>query len=246
MSRLKDKVCVVSGAAAGIGRETAATFAREGARVHAVDRDAAGLATLAEAFPGIEIATLDVTDADAVRGFHAGLDRLDVQVNCAGMVAVGNLAACSRADWDRSVTLNMTSIFLMMQAAVEAMLRQGSGSIVNIASVISSIGAAPDRFAYGATKAGVIGMTKSVARDYAAQGIRCNAICPSAVETPSMTARIDAMENSDEARLMFSSRQPVGRMGTPAEIAELAVYLAGDASAFMTGSAVIIDGGAKL
>ena len=246
MSRLKGKVCVVSGGAAGIGRETAAVFAGEGARVYAVDRDATGLASLAEAFPGLETATLDVTDFEAVKEFHAGLDRLDVQVNCAGMVAVGNLASCSRSDWDRSVTLNMTSIFLMMQSAVEAMLPQGSGSIINIASVISSIGAAPDRFAYGATKAGVIGMTKSVARDYASRGIRCNAICPSAVETPSMTARIDAMENSDEARHAFSSRQPVGRMGTPAEIAELAVYLASDASAFMTGGAVIIDGGAKL
>lgn len=246
LSRLKNKVAVISGAAAGIGRETAIAFAREGAIVHAVDRDASGLDTLAKEFPEIRTQVLDVTDADAVAAFHAGLERLDVQFNCAGMVAVGKLDACSRADWDRSLTLNMTSIFLMMQSGVEVMLKSGGGSIINIASVISSIGAARDRFAYGATKAGVIGMTKSVALDYAAESIRCNAICPSGVETPSMTARIEAMENPDEARKMFSSRQPVGRMGKPSEIAELAIYLASDASGFMTGSAVVIDGGAKL
>src|SRR5690625_3612656 len=246
MYRLKGKVCIVSGAAAGIGRETAVAFAREGARVQAVDRDAEGLAALASAESGIEAVPLDVTDAEAVRRFHESLDQLDVQVNCAGMVAVGELASCPRADWDRSVTLNMTSVFLMMQSAVKLMLDQGSGSIINIASVISSIGGAPSRFAYGATKAGVIGMTKSVALDYASRGIRCNAICPSAVETPSMTARIEAMKNPQEARAMFSQRQPVGRMAAPREIAELAIYLAGDASAFMTGAAVVMDGGATL
>jgi 2-keto-3-deoxy-L-fuconate dehydrogenase len=243
---LENKICVISGAASGIGRETASAFAREGAKVHALDLDAAGLASLEGLFPQIRGCRLDVTDADAVQAFHAGLDGLDVQVNCAGMVAVGDLKSCARADWDRAINVNMTSIFLMMKSAVELMLPQESGSIINIASVISSIGAAPDRFAYGATKAAVIGMTKSVALDYACRGIRCNAICPSAVETPSMTARINALEDSAEARRLFNSRQPIGRMGTPAEIAELAIYLASDSSASMTGGAVVIDGGAKL
>lgn len=246
MGRLEGKLCVVTGAASGIGRETALAYLREGAIVHALDRDAGGLERLAGENPGLRTANVDVVDPKAVMAFHAGLDRLDVQFNCAGMVAVGNLGACSPEDWQGSLDLNMTSIYLMMRSAVSLMQRHGGGSIINIASVISSIGAAPDRFAYGATKAAVIGMTKSVARDYAAANIRCNAICPSAVETPSMTARIEAMDDSDAARRAFSSRQPLGRMGTPAEIAELAVYLACDLSGFMTGSAVVIDGGAKL
>ena len=134
----------------------------------------------------------------------------------------------------------------MVQGALPIMLAHGGGSIINMASVISSIGGAPDRFAYGATKGAVLGLTKSVARDYADQGIRCNAICPSAVETPSMTARIEALDDPPAARELFSSRQPVGRMGTPIEIAHLAVYLASDESRFTTGSAIVIDGGAKL
>ncbi|GHF49685.1 SDR family oxidoreductase [Seohaeicola zhoushanensis] len=244
-NRFTGKLCVVTGAAAGIGRETALAFAAEGAEVHAIDRDAAGLAAL-ERGAGIVPHAFDITDAGAVAAFHAALPRLDVQFNCAGIVTVGSLDECSRADWDRALSVNVTSIFLMMQAALPLMIAGGGGSIVNMASVISSVGAAPQRFAYGATKAAVLGMTKSVALDYAGQGIRCNAICASGVETPSMTARIEAMDNPDAARAMFSSRQPVGRMGTPAEIAELALYLGSDASGYMTGSHVIIDGGAKL
>lgn len=244
--RLDGKVCVVTGAAAGIGRETALAFLREGGTVHAIDRDAAGLQSLVREAPSVIPHTLDVADDAAVRRFHAGLDRLDVQFNCAGIVTVGTLAECRREDWDRAVTLNVTSIYLMMQAGVLLMLAGQGGCIINMASVISSIGGAPSRFAYGATKAAVLGMTKSVALDYAAQGIRCNAICPSGVETPSMTARIEAMENPPEARRAFASRQPVGRMGRPDEIAELAVYIASDAAAFMTGSHVVIDGGARL
>lgn len=244
--RLDGKVCVVSGAASGIGRETALAFSREGALVHALDRDAPGVRALAEAVPGVVAHGIDLTDAAAVAGFHAGLARLDVQFNCAGIVPVGTLADCTPAQWDQALAVNVTSVFRMMQAALGPMLRAGGGSIINMASVISSIGAAPERFAYGASKAAVIGMTRSVALDYAAHGIRCNAICPSAVETPSMTARIEAMADPAAARRMFSTRQPVGRMGTPAEIAELAVYLASDAAAFMTGTPVVIDGGAKL
>lgn len=246
--RLAGKTCVVTGAAAGIGRETALAFLREGATVHAVDRDASGLDTLFAEAPALVCHAMDVTSADAVRRFHDTLDRMDVQFNCAGMVPVGTLSDCTAEDWDNAMSLNVRAIFLMMQTAV-ARMTQGQpqgGSIINMASVISSIGAAPSRFAYGATKAAVLGMTKSVALDYAAQGIRCNAICPSAVETPSMTARIAAMADPAAARQAFSSRQAVGRMGRPDEIAELAVYLASDASAFITGSHIVIDGGAKL
>lgn len=244
--RLDGKLCVISGAAAGIGRETALAFAAEGADVHAIDLDVEGLKRLAAGGEGIVTHAFDITDAVAVQAFHASLPRLDVQFNCAGIVTVGTLTECSMVDWDRAFSVNVTSIFLMMQAAVPLMQAGGSGSIINMASVISSIGGAPQRFAYGATKAAVLGMTKSVALDHASAGIRCNAICPSGVETPSMTKRIEAMEDSAAARAAFSSRQPIGRMGTPAEIAELAVYLASDASAYMTGSHVVIDGGAKL
>ncbi|MBV0893543.1 SDR family oxidoreductase [Paracoccus sp. Z118] len=246
MRRLEGKTCVVSGAGAGIGRETALRFRAEGAIVHALDRHADGLSALSSEGTGISTHVVDLTDLAAVRAFHAGLPRLDVQFNCAGIVPVGRLADCDDGQWNTALAVNVTAAYGMMREAVALMARGGGGSIINMASVISSIGAAPDRFAYGASKAAVIGMTKSVALDYAGQGIRCNAICPSGVETPSMTARIDAMEDPAAARRMFSSRQPVGRMGTPAEIAELAVYLASDASAFMTGSTVVIDGGAKL
>ncbi|WP_282605686.1 SDR family oxidoreductase [Pelagibius sp. Alg239-R121] len=246
MQRLKNKVCIVTGAAAGIGRQTATAFAEAGALVIAVDRDGEGLVSLAASVNELKPVVLDITNAADVGDFFAGIDTVDTLFNCAGMVSVGSLETCSEEDWERSVSLNMTSIFHMSRAAIGPMLKAGAGSIINMASVISSIGGANDRFAYGATKAAVIGMTKSIAKDYASRGIRCNAICPSAVETPSMTARIEAMDDPDTARSMFAERQPVGRMATPNEIADLAVYLASDESRFMTGSAIVIDGGAKL
>jgi len=244
--RLQDKTCIVTGAGAGIGYATAIAYSNEGAQVVALDRDETGLQQLTKAYPAIEAQIVDVTDLTAVQSFFSDLEKIDVLFNCAGMVAVGDLIQCSDSDWARSMELNVTSLFYTCRSAVPLMQTIGGGSIINMASVISSIGAAPDRFAYGASKAAVIGMTKSIARDFASQGIRCNAICPSAVETPSMTMRIDAMDDPDAARTAFSSRQPVGRMANPEEIAEMAVYLASDLSAFMTGSAVVIDGGAKL
>jgi NAD(P)-dependent dehydrogenase (short-subunit alcohol dehydrogenase family) len=246
MNRLKDKHCIVTGAASGIGRETAMVFAAQGADVSAIDVDAAGLATLLECTDGVTATTLDVTDAAGVEAYVSRIASADVLFNCAGMVAVGSLETCSQDDWQRSIALNMTSIFVLSRAVIPLMLAQRAGSIINMASVISSLGGAPDRFAYGATKAAVIGMTKSIAKDYAHHGIRCNAICPSAVETSSMTARIDAMSDPAAHRQMFSQRQPVGRMAIPREIADFAVYLASDESRFMTGSALQIDGGAKL
>lgn len=246
MLRLQDKTCIVTGAGAGIGYATAVAYSNEGAQVIALDRDEGGLQQLTKAYPAIKAQIVDVTDLTAIQTFFSDLEKIDVLFNCAGMVAVGDLIQCSDSDWVRSMELNVTSLFYTCRSAVPLMQTIGGGSIINMASVISSIGAAPDRFAYGASKAAVIGMTKSIARDFASQGIRCNAICPSAVETPSMTMRIDAMDDPDAARAAFSSRQPVGRMANPEEIAEMAVYLASDLSAFMTGSAVVIDGGAKL
>lgn len=246
MQRLKNKNCVVTGAGAGIGYATALAFAKEGAHVVGVDRESSGLERLSAAATDIETAVVDVTDSRAVDALFAGLEKTDVLFNCAGMVAVGTLMSCTDQDWQRSMDLNVNSMFYTCRAVVPVMLKHGGGSIINMASVISSIGAAPDRFAYGTSKAAVIGLTKSIALDHAADGIRCNAICPSAVETPSMTARIEDMDDPVAARHAFSSRQPVGRMGTPEEISELAVYLASDHSSFMTGGAIVMDGGAKL
>lgn len=246
MARLKGKVCLVTGAAAGIGRETAGVFAGQGADVIAIDIDAAGLKDLAEAHPQITTHVVDVRQDAEVERLVDGLARIDVLFNCAGRVAVGTILECSQADWQASLDLNVTSLFRLTRAVLPKMLAAGSGSIINMASVISSIGGAPDRFAYGVSKGAVIGMTKSIARDFSDKGIRCNAICPSSIETPSMSARIAAMDDPAAAREAFNVRQPVGRMGTPREVADLATYLASDESDFMTGSALVIDGGAKI
>ena len=244
--RLQNKTCIVTGAAAGIGCATVQAFAAEGADVIAFDRNRAGLDALHTLSPSVKTKVLNVTDSDAVAKFFEAQRKIDVLFNCAGMVSTGDLLTCTPDDWARTMDLNVTAIFHMCRAALPPMLAGGGGSIINMASVISSIGAAPDRFAYGASKAAVIGMTKSIALDYASWNIRCNAICPSAVETPSMSGRIDAMDDPAAARAKFERRQPIGRMATPAEIAEMAVYLASDISGTVTGSAVLMDGGAKL
>jgi 2-keto-3-deoxy-L-fuconate dehydrogenase len=243
MGRLAGKSCVVTGAASGIGRASAVLFAKEGASVNAIDVDEERLASLKTEPGTIETHTLDVLDRDKVVAFSARIGPIDVLLNCAGKVSTGTVLDCSFDEWQSSLALNVSSIFYLTQAFVPGMIAKGGGSIINMASVISSLGAAPDRFAYGATKAAVIGMTKSVARDFAGKGVRCNAICPSAVDTPSMRARIDMMEDPEAAYELFSKRQPVGRMARPDEIAEMALYLASDASGFVTGSAMVIDGG---
>ena len=244
--RLQNKTCIVTGAGAGIGFATTNAFASEGADVIALDRDQTGLDELHKLSPSVRTQELDVTNTGSVANFFEAQGKVDVLFNCAGMVAAGDLLTCTPDDWTRTISLNVTAIFHMCRAVVPVMLSGGGGSIINMGSVISSIGAAPDRFAYGASKAAVIGMTKSIAIDYAAQNIRCNAICPSAVETPSMSARIEVMDDPVAARAAFESRQPIGRMATPAEIAEMAVYLASDLSGTVTGSAMVMDGGAKL
>jgi 2-keto-3-deoxy-L-fuconate dehydrogenase len=237
--RGKTAFCTASGA--GIGLATARAFAAEGARVIATDLSAAALEPLAA--EGIETQPLDVTDAAAVTAIAARVGAPDILFNCAGFVHAGTILDCDEDAFDFSVNLNVRALYRVTRAFLPAMLANGGGSIVNIASVAGSMIAAPNRFVYGATKAAVIGITKSVAADFIAQGIRCNAICPATVESPSLQARMDATGDPAAARAAFVARQPMGRIGQPEEIAALAVYLASDESAFVTGQAIAIDGG---
>jgi len=242
--RLANKRCLVTAAGAGIGRATALAFAREGARVLASDIDAGGLFSLSQEEPSIRTQVADLTDARQIAGFAAADTEAEVLFNCAGYVHAGTLLETSPADWHRSFTLNVDSMFHLCRAVIPGMLARGRGSIINMASVASSIKGVPNRCAYGATKAAVIGLTKSIAADYVTAGIRCNAICPGTVNTPSLAARVAALGGDpDAAWKSFIARQPSGRLGKPEEIAALAVYLASDESAFVTGSIQIIDGG---
>jgi 2-keto-3-deoxy-L-fuconate dehydrogenase len=241
--RLEGKTALVTAAGQGIGRATALAFAREGAAVWATDINEAALASLAEEAPGIRTRRLDVTDADAIGAAVAEIGSLDALFNCAGHVHHGTVLDCTEADWDFSFDLNVRSMYRTIRAALPAMIAGGGGSIVNVASVASNVKGVPNRFLYGATKAAVIGLTKSVAADFVAQGIRCNAICPGTVQTPSLDERINTFDDPVAARKAFIARQPMGRLGTAEEIAALALYLASDESAYMTGTEAIIDGG---
>jgi len=227
-NRLEGKVCLVTAAGQGIGRATAEAFAREGGRVLATDIDAAALATL----EAMETRILDVTDPAAIAALFAERARFDVIFNCAGWVAAGSILDCSDQDWSRSFDLNVTSMFRICRAALPAMLEAGAGSIVNVASVASSIKGVPDRFAYGASKAAVIGLTHAIAAEYVARGVRCNAIAPGTVDSPSLRARMAALPGDPaEVERAFIARQPMGRLGAAEEVAALAVYLDSDESA---------------
>ncbi len=241
MGRLDGKRALVTAAGQGIGRATALAFAAEGARVIASDRDPALLNGLAT--EGIETLTLDVRDPDAVAAAAREIGVLDVLFNCAGMVASGSILDCDEDQWAASLDLNLTAMYRMCRAFLPAMIAGGGGSIVNMASVVSSVKGAPNRFAYGASKAAVIGLTKSIAADFVGRGIRANAVCPGTVETPSLRDRLAATGDAEAARVAFVARQPLGRLGTPEEIAALVVYLASDDSAYTTGVAHVIDGG---
>src|SRR5690606_9940082 len=213
----------------------------EGARVIATDINSRTLGELAER--GIETRLLNVRDAAAVARIAADLPEADVLFNCAGFVANGSILDCSDEDWAFSLDLNVTAMFRMCKAFLPGMIARGGGSIVNMASAVGSIIAAPDRFVYGVTKAGVIGLTKALAADFVTQGIRCNAVCPGTVDSPSLEERMRATGDYDAARKAFIARQPMGRIATAEEIAHLVVYLASDESAFTTGHAHVIDGG---
>lgn len=245
--RLQGKRCLVTAAGQGIGRATALAFAREGATVIATDLDERLLAELA-GVPGITTRRLDVTDAQAITATVAEAGRIDVLFNGAGYVHAGSILECDDAAWDFSFELNVRSMYRLIRAVLPGMRAQRGGAIVNVASVASSIKGAPGRFVYGTTKAAVIGLTKSVAADFVAEGIRCNAICPGTVESPSLRQRIDAQAQASgktvaEVEAAFVARQPMGRLGRTEEIAALAVYLASDESGFTTGTAQVIDGG---
>ncbi len=238
MARLKGKRVLVTAAAAGIGKATVIAMRREGATVLATDIDADGLHAL-----GGETRVLDVTDRGAVAALAKDTVAFDVLFNCAGMVPNGSLLDGSDADWDRALALNATGGYNVTRALLPAMIANGGGSVIMVASVASSIVGVPNRCAYGASKAALIGLMKSIAADYVTSGIRCNAICPGTVDTPSLRGRLEATGDYAAARDAFTQRQPMGRLGTAEEIAELGVYLASDESAFMSGQAIAIDGG---
>jgi 2-keto-3-deoxy-L-fuconate dehydrogenase len=236
---------LVTAAAQGIGRATALAYAREGAAVIATDINTEKLGEIAST-PGIKVRRLDVTDPAAIVSLAAEVTTPNVLVNCAGFVHHGTVLDCSLKDWDFSFNLNVRSMYLLIQALLPRMLDKSGGSIVNIASVAGSIKGIPNRFVYGASKAAVIGLTKSIAIDYIKRGIRCNAVCPGTIDTPSLGDRIKAFADPVQARADFIARQPMGRLGTAEEIADLCVYLGSDESVFMTGQTVIIDGGVSL
>lgn len=241
--RLINKTCLITGGAQGIGRAIAEQFAAQGARVIAADL---GFAQGGPEEAGIERLSLNVTDEAAVAEAAAALGDVSVLVNCVGLVADGTILDGAMDDFDRSMNVNLRSMTLMIRAFLPAMLARGQGSIINIASVVSSVMAAPNRFAYGTSKAAVIGLTMSVARDFIHAGIRCNAISPGTVETPSLHQRFAATGDAQAARAAFIARQPMGRMGQAEEIAATAVLLASDEAPFMTGSNLVIDGGMSL
>ncbi|WP_027016966.1 SDR family oxidoreductase [Comamonas composti] len=253
MQRVTGKTALVTAAGKGIGRASVLALAQEGAQVWATDVDEQALAELheqamAQGLANLRTARLDVRDTAAVQAFSAQVGRLDVLFNCAGFVHHGSIQECSEADWDFSMDLNVKSMYRTISAFLPAMLAQGSGSIINMASAASSVKGVAKRFVYGASKAAVIGLSKAVAADHVQQGIRCNAICPGTVESPSLQGRIREQARQaglDEAavRAGFVARQPIGRVGRAEEIAALVVYLASDESAFTTGTIHLIDGG---
>lgn len=242
--RLSGKHALVTAAGAGIGRATALAFAEAGATVLATDIHEGNLASLAASHPSIRTHVLDVTDDSAIRALAKSIERVDVLFNCAGYVHAGTILDTDDDGWRRSFAINVDSMFHLCRALLPGMLSRGAGSIVNMSSVASSIKGVPNRFAYGATKAAVIGLTRSIAADYVSAGIRCNAICPGTVKTPSLGERVRALGGDEQAAWQsFTARQPMGRLGTPGEIAALAVYLASDESSFTTGTVHVVDGG---
>ena len=243
-ARLKNKRTLITAAGQGIGLSTALAFANEGAEVVATDINPDTLNSLSNENPRIETRLLDVTKPEEIQQAAEETGPIDVLFNCAGFVHHGTILDCEENDWEFSFNLNVRSMYRMIRAFLPAMLEAGGGNIINMSSVASSVMGLPNRFVYGASKAAVIGLTKSVAKDYIKQGIRCNAICPGTVESPSLQERIKAQGgNPEEVRAAFIARQPIGRIGKPEEIAAIAVYLASDESAYTTGVAFSIDGG---
>jgi 2-keto-3-deoxy-L-fuconate dehydrogenase len=240
--RLAGKVAFITAAGQGIGRGAALAFAREGAQVWATDLNARVLADL-EGRDGIRTRALDATDEAAINKLAGEAGQVDILFNCAGFVHHGTILDCTLKDWDFSFTLNVKSMYLVTRALLPGMLKKGGGSIINMSSIASSVKGLPNRFVYGATKAAVIGLTKSIAADYVKQGIRCNCIGPGTVDTPSLGDRINAFADPVQARKDFIARQPMGRLGSIDDITGILVFLASDESKFATGNMYSIDGG---
>lgn len=240
---LKGKTALITAAGAGIGRASADALAARGAHVVATDLDGALVGALAETSPNITGHALDVLDAPAVQALVASVAPVDILLNCAGWVHDGTILECDEDVWDRAFDLNAKAMYRITRAVLPGMLDKGAGSIINIASIVSSEKGAPRRFAYGASKAAIIGMTKAIAADFVKDGIRCNAICPGTVQSPSLNDRLTATGDFDKALAAFKERQPMGRLGQPEEIADMVCYLAGDLSAFTTGQSFAVDGG---
>jgi 2-keto-3-deoxy-L-fuconate dehydrogenase len=248
MSRLSGKICVITAAGQGIGRASALQFISEGAIVIATDINEQSLISLKKSADAIgkgqlKTALLDITDSKDIAAFALKIGRIDVLFNCAGIVQAGGIMQCSEQDLEFALDLNVKSMYHSIRAFLPKMLEQGGGSIINMASVASSIKGVPNRFAYGVSKAAVIGLTKSVAAEYITQGIRCNAICPGTVDSPSLHQRLKDTGDYDSAITAFIARQPMGRIGTPEEVSALVTHLASDESAYTSGQTHIIDGG---
>ena len=241
--RLEGKKILVTAAGQGIGKATAIAFHKEGAHVTATDLNDKTLADLNKEYPNIKVQTLDSTDNNAILEFVKTLDKVDVLFNAVGFVHHGTILDCEEKDWDFSFDVNIKSMYFMCKAILPLMVKQNGGSIINISSIASSLKGLPNRFVYGASKAAIIGLTKSIASDFVKQNIRCNSIAPGTVFSPSWQDRVNQSPDPVQAKKDFIARQPMGRLGTAEEIAAMAIYLAGDESTFTTGNTFSVDGG---
>ena len=246
MKKLENKNIIVTAAGQGIGRATAIAYSKEGANVTATDINEKTLKSLNEEFPNIKVSTLDSTKNDAINNFFSKIDKVDVLFNAVGYVHHGTILECEEKDWDFSFNVNVKSMYLMIKEILPKMIKQNKGNIINMSSIVSSLRGLPNRFAYGATKAAIVGLTKSIAADFIKNNIRCNAIAPGTVHTPSWEDRVAAAPDPVKAKKDFIARQPMGRLATAEEIAALAVYLASDESDFITGVVHPIDGGMSI